>query len=94
MGDQRTILLITGISNIATIRNSVTEGHMKDAFLGTGRTRLMIGVFNPRELGEAPLLAKGVSHVTFISAEGPCLGAASIRHPNTAVVITFEERCS
>ena len=62
---------------------------MKDTFLGTGRTWLVIGVLNARELGEAPFLAKGVSHVTFISAEGPCLGAASIRHPNTAVVIAF-----
>ena len=62
---------------------------MKDTFLGTGRTRLVIGVLNPWELGEALFLAKEVGHVTFISAEGLSLGAASIRHPNTAVVIAF-----
>ena len=62
---------------------------MKDAFLGTGRTRLVIGVLNAWDLGEALFLAKGVSHVTFISAEGLSLGAAGIRHPNTAVVIAF-----
>ena len=66
---------------------------MKDTFLGTGRTRLMIGVFNPRELGEALFLTKGISHVTSISAKGLSLGTAGVGLPDTAIVITFEQRC-